>query len=258
MRLPPYLVVPCGVLLLALLCACGRLPANEARGSPIEAVAARSFALLSLHGMPLGSAVAIAPDLLVTSAHVVPPGADRLTFTRGDGALRGEAVLVGRSRKMDLALLAVPPDFFVPVPSALEAPRPGQRLWAVGGAVAGSTVAEGQVLSPTAWLADHGSGFTAQMPALLGYSGGPAVDGEGRLVGIVTALIQPGMAPLLAALSGVDLDGLARGSPGREVFLLGAPEVIEEARHITDRSGTSYGSVRRVFSTPASLVGLPM
>jgi hypothetical protein len=70
------------------------------------------------------------------------------------------------------------------------------------------------------------------MPALLGYSGGPAVDGQGRLVGLVTALPQPGAAPLLAALSGVDLDGLARGRAGREVFLLGAPAVIAEVRRL--------------------------
>jgi S1-C subfamily serine protease len=245
MRLPPYLAVPCGVVLLALLCACARLPAEEARGSPVEAVAARSFALLSLHGMPLGSAVALAPGLLVTSAHVVPPGADRLAFTRGDGAMGGEAVLVGRSQRMDLAVLAVPPGFLAPVSSAPDAPRPGQRLWAVGAPAAGSALAEGQVVSAAAWLADHGTGFIARMPALFGYSGGPAVDGEGRLVGIVTALTQPGVAPLLVAFSGLDLDGLARGSAGREVFLLGAAAVTEEARRIEGRAGPPQVSVPR-------------
>jgi S1-C subfamily serine protease len=70
------------------------------------------------------------------------------------------------------------------------------------------------------------------MPALLGYSGGPAVDGEGRLVGVVTALTQPGAAPLLAALSGLDLDGLVRGSAGREVFLLSAEAVLREAARL--------------------------
>jgi hypothetical protein len=233
MRLAPFLVV-----LLALLGACARLPAEEARGTPAEAAAARSFALLTLHGVPLGSAVALAPGLLVTSAHVIPPylastGGERLAFTRGDGAERGEAVLAGRSDRMDLAVLAVPHGAFTPIPHTAEAPRTGQRLWAVGAPAAGPALAEGQVLRPAAWLAGHGSGFTARMPALLGYSGGPAVDRQGRLVGLVTALPQPGAAPLLAALSGVDLDGLARGGAGREVFLLGVPEVIAEVLRLT-------------------------
>ena len=232
MRLASYLAVPCLVALLALLGACARLPAEEARSSPAAAAAARGFALLSLHGVPLGSAVALAPELLVTNAHVVPPGAERLTFTRGDRAVWGEAVLAGRSERMDLAVLIVPPDLFTPVPAAAGAPRPGQRLWAVGAPAAGPALAEGQVLSSTAWLAGHGIGFTAQMPALLGYSGGPAVDGEGRLVGVVTALTQPGAAPLLAALSGLDLDGLARGASGREVFLLSAEAVLREATRL--------------------------
>lgn len=232
MRLASCLAVPCLVALLALLGACARLPAEEARSSPAEAAAARGFALLSLHGMPLGSAVALAPGLLVTNAHVVPPGADRLAFIRGDRAVWGEAVLAGRSERMDLAVLIVPPNLFTPVPPASGAPRPGQRLWAVGAPAAGPALAEGRVLSTAAWLAGHGIGFTAQMPALLGYSGGPAVDGEGRLVGIVTALTQPGAAPLLAALSGLDLDGLARGGSGREVFLLSAEAALREASRL--------------------------
>jgi S1-C subfamily serine protease len=232
MRLASYLAVPCLVALLALLGACARLPADEARSSPAEAAAARGFALLSLHGVPLGSAVALAPGLLVTNAHVVPRGAERLTFTRGDRAAWGEAVLAGRSEEMDLAVLIVPPGLFTPVSPAAGAPRPGQRLWAVGAPAAGAALAEGQVLSSAAWLAGHGIGFTAQMPALLGYSGGPAVDGEGRLVGVVTALTQPGAAPLLAALSGLDLDGLVRGSAGREVFLLSAEAVLREAARL--------------------------
>ena len=114
------------------------------------------------------------------------------------------------------------------------------------------------MLSSVAWLADHGIGFTARMPALLGYSGGPAVDGEGRLVGIVTALTQPGMAPFLVALSGFDLDGLARGRSGREVFLLGAVAVMEEARRIKGRLGPPGGSVPRDISTPGAPAGSPM
>lgn len=225
-------LLPLLVLLPGLLGACARLPAEAARGTPAEAVAARGFALLSAQGMPLGSAVAIAPGLLVTNAHVIPAGTERLAFTRGDGAVRGEVLLAGRSDRMDLALLTIQPGLVEPVPLAATPPRAGQILWAAGAPAAGPAVAAGEVVRPAALLAGHGPGFTARMQALLGYSGGPAVDAGGRLVGLVTALPQPGAAPLLAALSGVDLDGLTRGPGGREVFLLSAPAAAEEARRL--------------------------
>jgi hypothetical protein len=218
-------------LLLLLATACARLPAGDAQGSPAEAVAARGFALLSAGGLPLGSAVAVAPDRLLTNAHILPDGATRLRFIRGDGAARGEAVLLARSPRMDLAVLAVPAGVLSPVPLAESPPRPGQTIWALGAPVVGPAVATGHVERPAATLIGHGPGFTARLGALMGYSGGPALDEAGRLLGLVTALPQPGAAPLLAALSGFDLDGLARGA-GREVFLLGGPAALVEAHRI--------------------------
>jgi S1-C subfamily serine protease len=223
------------VALLTGLPACARLPAADARGSPAEAVAARGFALLAARGVPLGSAVAIAPDRLLTNAHVIPAGTSQVRFTRGDGGAAGEAVLLARSERMDLAVLAVPPGLVTPVPPAPAPPHPGQPLWAVGAPAAGPAVATGQVAIPAASLAGHGPGFTARLGALMGYSGGPAVDAEGRLLGLVTALPQPGAAPLLAALSGLDLDGLVRGRAGREVFLLSATAAMAEAAQLAPR-----------------------
>lgn len=222
----------CAPLLLALaLGACARLPGEEARGTPAEAAASRSFALLAAHGVPRGAAVALAPGLLATNAHVIPDGAERLEATRGDGAARAEARVIARSATMDLALLAVPPGIFAPLDPG-GAVRAGQGVWAAGAPSAGPAVAAGRVLRPAVVLPGHGPGFTAQLPALLGYSGGPAVDAQGRLVGLVTALPQPGAAPLLAALSGMDLDGLARGKAGREVFFLSAGAVLQEAARL--------------------------
>jgi hypothetical protein len=229
MRLAPAKSIVCALLLLA---ACARLPAGDAQGTPAEAVAARSFALLSVAGLPVGSAVSPAPGHLLTSGHVVPPGVDRLTFQRGDGAVSGEARLLSRSTRMDLALLAVPADAIEPVPIAPSPVQAGQALWAVGTPSAGHAVASGRILRPSMVLEGYGRGFLARLPALMGYSGGPAVDQQGRLLGLVTALPQPGTAPLLAALSGVDLHGLLVGKEGREVFLLSASEALAEARRL--------------------------
>lgn len=227
MRLAHAFLLP---LLLSLLLpgACARLPGGEARGTPAEAAATQGFAKLSFHSLPRGAAVALAPGLLATNAHVVPDGAEQLQAIRGDGAAWAEARLIARSATMDLALLAVPPGIFAPLAPAGPA-QAGQALWAAGAPAAGAAVATGQVLHPGVLLPGHGPGFTARLPALLGYSGGPAVDAEGRLLGLVTALPQPGAAPLLAALSGFDLEGLARRDSGREVFLLSVEAVLTEA-----------------------------
>lgn len=222
-------------LCLLLLGACARLPAEEARGTPAESVAALGFAQLSATGMPVGSAVAIAPDRLLTNAHVVPAGVEALGFRRGDGAAGGTARLLARSERMGLAVLAIPPGVMRPVPVAPAAPAAGGRVWALGAPSAGPALAAGEVVQPALLLPGHGPGFTARLGALLGYSGGPALDGEGRLLGLVTALPQPGAAPLLAALSGLDLDGLARGPAGREVFLLGIAPALAEAERLVPR-----------------------
>ncbi|WP_137177761.1 serine protease [Roseomonas sp. AR75] len=220
------------LLAAALLGACARLPAEEARGTPAEAVAAQGFARLSATGMPLGSAVAIAPDRLLTNAHVIPAGVQDLSFRRGDGAASGPARLLARSDRMDLAVLEVPA-VFAPAPPAEAPPAETSPLWAAGSPAAGPAVVAGHVTRTGTVLPGHGPGFTARIGALLGYSGGPALDGQGRLLGLVTAVPQPGAAPLLAALSGMDLDGLARGD--REVFLLGIEEALTEAARIAPR-----------------------
>jgi hypothetical protein len=119
-----------------------------------------------------------------------------------------------------------------PVPNAPGTVLAGTPLWALGAPSAGPALAVGEVVQPAVTLAGHGPGFTARIAALLGYSGGPALDGQGRLVGLVTALPRPGAAPLLAALSGVDLDGLASGPAGREVFFLSIEAATVEAARL--------------------------
>ena len=220
------------LLLVLVLAACARLPGDAARATPAAEVAVSGYALLSAHGVPLGSAVAVAPDRLLTNAHVLPHGLERLRFTRGDGAAGGEAVVLGRSAVMDLAVLGIPAGIMRPVPVAAEPPVVGQRLWALGAPSAGRSVVAGVAEQPEMFLPGHGPGFSARIGALMGYSGGPVLDEQGRLRGMVTALPRAHAAPLLAALTGVDLHGLAQGEAGREVFILGIAAALHEAAQI--------------------------
>jgi len=214
------------------LMACARLPAEEARATPAAAVAAWGFAALSSHGAPLGSAVAVAPGRLLTSAHLLPAGVEVVEARRGDGIGRAQARVLARSEAMDLAVLAVPLGLFQPVPVEQGAVVAGQRLWALGSPSAGAAMAVGVVTRPAAVMPGRGPGFTARIGALMGYSGGPALDEAGHLRGLVTALPGGGGATALAALTGLDLDGLARGSDGREVFFLSIAAALAESERI--------------------------
>ena len=221
-----------GLGLALVLGACTRLPAEEARGGPAAAAASFGFAALSSHGIPLGSAVAVAPGRLLTNAHVLPEGMVHLQAQRGDAAMTVPAVVVARSAALDLAVLRVPPGVFEPVALDSAAPEPGQRIWAIGAPSAGPALARGRVEQPNTALAGRGPGFTARIGALMGYSGGPALDENGRLRGLVTALVSGGLTPALTALTGMDPGGFSPSRERREVFVLSIGAALHESNRI--------------------------
>lgn len=226
------------LLLLALLLgACANLPGEAARGTPAAPVAMASFAALSTLGVPLGSAVAVAPDRLLTNAHVLPPGVTNVLARRGDGRMATEAVVLGRSARLDLAVLGVAPGIFLAATVEAAPPVPGASIWAIGAPAAGPAIARGRIEQSGLHLTGRGPGFTARIGALMGYSGGPGIDAEGRIRGLVTALVRPGAAPVLAALTGLDLDGLSRNGEFREVFFLSIDVAMAESERIARNRG---------------------
>jgi S1-C subfamily serine protease len=226
MRRPPSRRLALLALLLAAATGCARLPAEQAAGTPAAALAATGVAVVSAgDGALLGTATAIAPDLLVTNAHVVGAAAS-VRLARGDGRARADAAVVRRVAGADLVLLRAEAPLFA-APACLGAtPGAGEAVWAVGAPRIGPALAAGRVARVSARVEGFGTGFTVRMPALMGHSGGPVVDREGCLVGITTALLSPGAGAVLGALAGVDLAGLAAGHE-REVFALGLSAVAE-------------------------------
>lgn len=218
-RLAPTLLV------LSFAAGCTRLPAGDAVGTPASATAARGFTIVSDgEGALLGAATAVAPDLLVTNAHVVGPAAS-VRLTRGDGGAVVAATVVRRVSSADLVLLrAERPAFDAPACLG-SSPAAGEPVWAVGAPRLGQAVAPGVVARASARMDGFGAGFTARRQALMGHSGGPVVDQDGCLVGITAALVSPGAAAVLGAFAGVDLAGIA--GQEREVFALGLPVVAE-------------------------------
>jgi S1-C subfamily serine protease len=233
-------LLPLPAMLLLLPAACAAPPAlpprQAALGTPAAQVAAESFAAVldPAGGAPVGGAVAIGPRHVLTSAHVACGAAaasdGQIRLQQGDGATEAEAAVLAVSDRLDLAVLVMPEGFLAAPPQAAAMlPRAGDPVWAVGPHRLGRAVAMGSV---TRLLPGSGQGFVARLPALMGYSGGPVVDREGRLVGIVTAAMQETLAAELAArLTGVDIGGLAFGAE-RRVFILSADAVLAEAQRL--------------------------
>ncbi|MFC4169626.1 S1 family peptidase [Teichococcus aestuarii] len=217
----------------SLLAGCAAPFGQQARGTPAEAIATGGSAVLYNGQGGRGAAVGFGTRHVLTCAHLLEAGATGARLRRADGA-EAEAALAGRSARMDLAVLCVPPGFLAAAPRAAELPREGEAVWAAGAPGFGSAIAQGHVEAPDAEMPGFGRGFTARMPALLGYSGGPVVDASGRLMGLTAALPNPGAAGALALLTGADLDGLARRD--RQVFVLGIRRAEAEALRLLGRT----------------------
>ncbi len=147
---------------------------------------------------------------------------------RGDGALPRRVPVLARSPHMDLAFLEHESRLLTAAGLSPEVVETGDLVWAAGMPGIGPGVAAGMVEVPDAILPGFGRGFTAQLGALMGYSGGPVVRKDGRLVGLVSALPDGGGARALAWITGLDLGGLASGR-NRRVFILSIQQVMEEA-----------------------------
>ena len=219
------------MLCLTLFMGCAALPAEQAAGTPAARVARESLASLQAGGVSLGAGVAVDDRHVLTNAHVMRQAGGPVTVRRADGLAEAAAVLIATSPLMDLAVLRMPEGFLRPAALAPGLPVAGEAVWAVGPEGLGRALAEGRVARPYVQMRDRGPGFTAGLGALMGFSGGPVVDRLGRVMGLTTALPHPGNAPLLAALTGVDLAGWAEGAR-REVFFLDIREAMAEAERL--------------------------
>ncbi|MCQ4161057.1 serine protease [Roseomonas sp. GC11] len=216
--------------------ACATAPetARQALGTPAEQVAATGFAAVQEMGAPRGAVVGFDPHHVLTCAHVLAGGQGEATLRRADG-VEVRARLVARSPRMDLAVLRVPEGFLAAPPlSGARLPATGEAVWAAGAPGLGAGIAQGHVEAPDAEMPGFGRGFTARMPALMGYSGGPVVDRAGQLLGLTAALPDQGAAGALALLTGADLDGLVRRQ--RQVFVLSIHRAGAEASRLLGRT----------------------
>ena len=141
-----------------------------------------------------GTAWPVSNGFVVTNNHVVS-GSKTLTLIRSDGT-RISAHVVGRDADNDLALLSVDDPQSLPAPLALSSSAAdlGSNVFTIGFPhldLMGRSpkVTEGIVSSNTG-LHDDDRYYQISVPVQAGNSGGPLIDMNGHVIGIVTAKLN--------------------------------------------------------------------
>ena len=142
-----------------------------------------------------GSGFIIRPDgTIVTNRHVIEGGeAIEVTFADGTHAL---ATVIGAAAVVDLALLkvSIPRELPVLTFGDSDQMRIGDPVFTIGNALdLGVSVSEGIVSALDRDIRSSPYDAYIQTDAALnhGNSGGPLVDGSGKVVGVDTALVSP-------------------------------------------------------------------
>lgn len=137
---------------------------------------------MSGRSVPIGIALAIAPNTMVTTCHGIQAGR-KLVVTLGKETLAADPAETDET--LNLCKLTVAGMAAKPFSIATEDPKPGARIYAMGVNAAGEpALTEGTVKQVIASPA--GKVLELSMPIAPNGSGGGVFDANGRLVGIAT------------------------------------------------------------------------
>lgn len=171
-----------------------------------------------------GSGFIVGETRILTNNHVVQ-GCKRIAARNAVGQ-RVAAILVGTDTRRDLAVLSVPAGFG---PSLIFRDSPAVRIgetvvtygFPLSGVLSsGPTLTTGGV-SALAGLRDNPLHFTISAPVQPGNSGGPLLDAQGHVVGVVVAKLN---AMEIAKMTGGDIPqnvNFAIKGPEAAAFLAG-------------------------------------
>jgi S1-C subfamily serine protease len=190
----------------------------------------------------IGSAFFLRPGIAVTNAHVVSGLGDGAAVTILDTSGRhpARARLIAASDRMDLALLAAPEGLLPPVPRHDAPQRRGLAVLAAGvdplSRQASGLELRGKIADAALDLPGFGSGLLVRLPGVRrGFSGGPVLDLEGRLVGMLTSIrVTSGKS---AASPRQTAFAPLRIHDADEAFVLRASDIRHEAERMLTRHG---------------------
>jgi len=157
----------------------------------VQAAGAWTVRVQARRGPP-ASGIALAADLVLTADHVVDPAReDSIKIGLPDAAEVGASV-VGRDPTTDLAILRIASGSLTPAKSAAAEPRTGSLALVVGRPGAEPSASLGLVTGLAGPARTRRGGMLErfiQVDAVLypGFSGGPLVDAEGSVLGMITS-----------------------------------------------------------------------
>jgi S1-C subfamily serine protease len=141
---------------------------------------------------PPASGIALAADLVLTADHVVDPAReDSIRIGLPDGSEVGGSV-VGRDPATDLAILRIASGSLTPAKAAATEPRTGALALVVGRPGAEPNASLGLITGLAGPARTRRGGMLErfiQVDAVLypGFSGGPLVDADGAVLGMITS-----------------------------------------------------------------------
>jgi S1-C subfamily serine protease len=208
-------------------------------GELAEAVQQGGRAVFAVHARPRlpSTGVHWRPGIVVTANHTVQAD-DGITVTRPDG-VSAAATLVGRDPGRDLAALRVEA---ADVPAAdlgdSDAVRVGHMVLALGSGPRASWGVVSAIGAARTRSADSDL-FSLDLTLYAGFSGGPLVDGQGRVVGINTSGMSRQMQLAIPAnVVSRAVDALVRhgripqGYLGVGTQAVRVPEAMREQLHL--------------------------
>jgi S1-C subfamily serine protease len=157
----------------------------------VQAAGAWTVRVQARRGPP-ASGIALAADLVLTADHVVDPAReDTIRIGLPDGSEVGGSV-VGRDPATDVAILRIASGSLTPAKAAAGEPRSGSLALVVGRPGAEPNASLGLITGLAGPARTRRGGMLErfiQVDAVLypGFSGGPLVDADGAVLGMITS-----------------------------------------------------------------------
>jgi S1-C subfamily serine protease len=196
---------------------------SEAMAGAVAKAGASTLLVDARRRMP-ASGIAYTADLVLTASHVVERE-DDISVMFPDGN-RAPATFAGRDPGSDLALLRLAGGGLLQAEQAAQPARVGQLSLALGRPSADGIQASLGVVSAVGGpVRTHRGGLLEQYlrtdtVPYPGFSGGPLVDASGKVLGINTSGLAPGMALTIPASSAWQIaESLARHGQVRRGYL---------------------------------------